>query len=151
MVRTIWYELDYKTFWWWWTLRALVMIHRSEASMVWMQKPELSQMRITLRAIWLSDTWSELDIKWHVFKSTFEAPDTSVNMTMRWTSHSWTIAQKLCTVFAIGPWATVSENSVFNMGKVLLQWNPVISKWKPVLRCRIFENLQRSQICDWRR
>ena len=30
-----------------------------------------------------SGTWSELDIKWHVFKSTFEAPDTSVNMTMR--------------------------------------------------------------------
>ena len=51
----------FKTFWWWWTLRALVMIHRSEASMVWMQKPELSQMRIIIRAIWhLVWTWYQV-------------------------------------------------------------------------------------------
>ena len=41
----------FKTFWWWWTLPALVMIHRSEASKVWMQMPESSQMRIIIRAI----------------------------------------------------------------------------------------------------
>ena len=53
-VKTSWsyfIAICFKTFWWWWTLRALVMIHRSEASKVWMQKPESSQMRFILRAI----------------------------------------------------------------------------------------------------
>ena len=35
------------------------------------------------------------------------APDTSVSITIRWTSHSCTIDQKLWTVLGSGPWAAI--------------------------------------------
>ena len=38
---------------------------------------------------------------------TLFAPDTSVSMTIRCTSHSCTMDQKLWTVLAMGPWAAI--------------------------------------------